>query len=1055
MKKNYYLIFILFVLPFCAMAQNNVIKGRLTDSATGKPIAHASVMLQDHHKTIAGVFTDEDGRYSIHTDTAADEIIFSYVGISPLTEKINGRPVIDAVMSNSNSSLNDVVVVGYGQQTKATLTGAVSSISGKELVTTKNENVVNMLSGKIPGVRITQTSSRPGAYESDIDIRGLGTPLVIVDGVPRDVGYFSRMNAQDIESVSVLKDASAAVYGLHSANGVILVTTKKGTNTGHYDIQYTVNRGWQQFLHVPHNVDAVQYMTLANEKKSHNFANFLDFSNPNNLAFLPSQFTPYLNGSKKTTDWFDAVFVKTAPQVQHNITISGGTDKLRFYFDLGYQSQQSSLRSGDMNYHKWDFRSNVDAEITKGLHATVSIDGYMDQQYQPNTDIWAIYKDVWIERPDADIYANGDPTKLNYYLIKSDNPIAMTDADMTGYSKYINREFNARASLKYDIPKVEGLSANAMYYYHFHESDNTDYHKAFTLYQYDSITNTYSTSVRHTVSDGAPANVQRGYYPGYSDLFQLSLNYKHTFLNAHNVDALVLFENDYDNSDNFYASRDLYLNSQYLFAGNTENQIGNQDKNGLVDHASQSVVGKLGYNYKGKYLVDFGFRYEGSSKFPAGSRWGFFPTVSAGWRISEESFVKDNLPELTNLKFRASYGKTGDDASAGDYPATYVGYNIDPNNVGYVFNGSFTPGVSPTSIPNPNLTWYTAKMFDAGADIELWHGLLGGSFDWFNRNRSGLLATSQAVVPATVGASLPQENLNSDRAFGYEVVLTHRNTIGKVQYNVSVQMSATQTRNGKMLQTPFGNSYDQWRNDQSNRNTGIWWGQTYLGQYQSYNQIYNDPVLNGAGNAVPGDYYYQDWNGDGVIDGNDAHPIATYGLPLYNYGITLGASWKNIDLSMTFQGAHGVYYQYTETLAEPLSFGDAGTMTQFWDRWHPADPNADIYDPSTVWVPGYYAYTGTLPGAGGYSSTFEVQNASYLRLKTIELGYTLPQSLLKHVGIKELRIYFSGYNLLTFTGLHDMDPEHPGGAGGAETNTVDTYKYPINKTYNLGASVRF
>ena len=379
MKKNYYLIFILFVLPFCAMAQNNVIKGRLTDSATGKPIAHASVMLQDHHKTVAGVFTDENGQYSIHTDAAADEIVFSYVGISPLSEKINGRSVIDAVMSNSNSSLNDVVVVGYGRQTKATLTGAVSSISGKELVTTKNENVVNMLSGKIPGVRITQTSSRPGAYESDIDIRGLGTPLVVVDGVPRDVGYFSRMNAQDIESVSVLKDASAAVYGLHSANGVILVTTKKGTNTGHYDIQYTVNRGWQQLLHVPHNVDAVQYMTLANEKKSHNFANFLDFSNPNNLAFLPSQFTPYLNGSKKTTDWFDAVFVKTAPQVQHNITISGGTDKLRFYFDLGYQSQQSSLRSGDMNYHKWDFRSNVDAEITKGLHATVSLDGYMDQ----------------------------------------------------------------------------------------------------------------------------------------------------------------------------------------------------------------------------------------------------------------------------------------------------------------------------------------------------------------------------------------------------------------------------------------------------------------------------------------------------------------------------------------------------------------------------------------------------------------------------------------------------------------------------------------------------
>ncbi|ANI89973.1 hypothetical protein A9P82_12165 [Arachidicoccus ginsenosidimutans] len=1058
MKKIYYLIFILLALPFYSQAQNNVIKGRVIDSATNKPIAQASVVLQTGDKKFSGTLTNENGEYTIKTNDSANEIVFSYIGMSSVTEQINNRSVINAKLVAGLSSLNDVVVVGYGTQTKATLTGAVSSISGKELVTTKNENVVNMLSGKIPGLRITQTSSRPGAYESSIDIRGFGAnPLVVVDGVPRDIGYFSRMNAQDIESVSVLKDASAAVYGMRSDNGVILVTTKKGTNTGHYDIQYTVNRGWQQFLHVPHNVDAVQYMTLANEKKSHNFANFLDYSNPNNLAFLPSQFTPYLDGSKQSTDWYDAVFVNTAPQVQHNLTINGGTNKLRFYFDLGYQSQQSSLRSGDMNYHKWDFRSNVDAEIMKGLHATVSIDGYMDQQYQPNTDIWAIYKDVWIERPDADIYANGDPTKLNFYQIKSDNPIAMTDADMTGYSKYINREFNGRASLSYDIPKVDGLTAKAMYYYHFHESDNTDYHKSFTLYQYDSITNTYSTSVRHQPTDGSGtlANIQRGYYPSYSDLFQLSLSYKHTFLNVHNIDALVLFEDAYDNSDNFYASRDLTLNSEYLFAGSATNQIGFQDKNGLADHSSHALVGKLDYNFKGKYLLDFGFRYDGESRFPAGKRFGFFPTVSAGWRLSEESFMKKNLPQLTNLKLRASYGKTGNDGTANNYPDIYTGYTIDPNNVGYVFNGSYIAGVSPLAIPNPDKTWITSKMFDVGIDAELWHGLLSGSFDWFNRHRDGLLATASAVIPGTVGASLPQQNLNSDRTFGYEVVLTHRNTIGQLSYNVGVQMSATRNRNGFLIESPAGNSYDQWRNRNSNRNTGIWWGQTYLGQFQSYDQIYNYPVAIGAGGAVPGDYYYEDWNGDGVIDGNDVHPIATYGLPLYNYGITLGASWKDIDLSMTFQGAKGVYYKYTETLAEPLSFGDAGTMTQFWDRWHPADPNADIYDPSTVWVPGYYAYTGTLPGAGGASSTFEVQNASYLRMKTIELGYTLPQSLLKHIGIKELRIYVSGYNLLTFTGLHDMDPEHPGGEGGAVGNSVDTYKYPINKTYNIGASVRF
>lgn len=1050
MKKIYYLLLLLCALPSYILAQSISISGWVTDSASGNPIVRASVELWTDSGKVTGTLTNSDGEYSIQSPPAATVIVFSYIGMQTVTEPINNRSVINAALSLRNSSLNDVVVVGYGTQTKATLTGAVSEISGKELVTTKNENVVNMLSGKIPGVRITQTSSRPGAFESNIDIRGLGSPLIVVDGIPRDVGFFSHMDANDIESVSVLKDASAAVYGLHSANGVILVTTKRGKNTGDYDIQYSVNRAWQQFLHVPHNIDAIQYMTLANEKNRHNFSTgYMNYGDPSHLLFTDQDFAPFLNGSRQTTDWYDAVFVKTAPQVQHNITINGGTDKLRFFFNLGYMNQESSLRTGDMNYHKWNFRSNIDANITKRLHATLSIDGYMDQVYQPNTDIWAIYKDVWVERPDVPIYANNDPAFLNSWKIKSDNPIAQTNADMTGFSKYLNREFNGRASLSYDIPKVEGLSAKAMYNYHYHVGDNTDYHRGFTLYSYDSVTNTYTTSVRHTVN--GKSTIQRGYYPSYSDLMQLSLNYKHTFAGVHNVEALALFEDSYGYNDNFYAYREMDLNSSDLFAGNSDNQIAGMDKNGYNDAASQAVVGKLNYNYKGKYLIDFGFRYDGSSKFPEGSRWGFFPSVSAGWRISEETFIKRAIPELTNLKIRASYGKTGDDVTANNYPATIVGYELRPNDIAYVFNGSIVTGVEPTAIPNPDLTWLTAKMLNLGIDFELWHGLLGGSFDWFNRDRDGLLATAATVIPGTVGATLPQQNLNSDRTFGYEVVLTHRNTIGKVSYYVTGQMSATRNRNGDLLETPAGNSYDQWRNRNSNRNTDIWWGKTYLGQFQNYDQIYNYPVAIGAGGTVPGDYYYEDWNGDGVIDANDDHPIANYGMPLFNYGFTLGASWQNLDLSMTFQGAAQVYYRYTETLAEPLSFGDAGTMTQFWDRWHPADPNADIFNPSTVWVPGYYASTGS-PIADG---TRAIQNASYLRMKTIELGYSLPHSLIKRLSIKDFRIYVSGYNLLTFTGLHDMDPEHPGGEGGAVGNSVDTYKYPINKTFNIGASIKF
>lgn len=704
MKKVFYLLFLLCAIPSYMFAQRITITGRVTDSASGGPIVHASVELLIAKERVTGTLTNSNGEYKLTTDSAAATIVFSYVGMTTVTEEINNRSEINGIMAANNSTLNDVVVVGFGTQTKATLTGAVSEISGKELVTTQNENVVNMLSGKIPGVRITQTSSRPGAFESNIDIRGMGSPLVVVDGIPRDVGYFSRMNAADIASVSVLKDASAAVYGLHSANGVILVTTKRGTNSGKYDIQYSVNRAWQQFLHVPHNVDALQYMTLANEKNRHNFAtDYMNYGDPSHLLFTDQDFAPFLNGSRQTTDWYDAVFVNTAPEVQHNITVNGGTDKLRFYFNLGYMNQESSLRSEDMNYHKWNFRSNIDANITKRLHATVSIDGYMDQQYQPNTDIWAIYKDVWVERPDVPIYANNDPTKLNYYQVKSDNPLAQTNADMTGFSKYLSREFNGRVSLSYDIPKVDGLTAKAMYNYHYHEGDNTDYHKAFNLYNYDSTTDTYATSVRHAVN--GISSIQRAFYPSYSDLMQLSLNYKHTFGGAHNVEALALFEDAYGYNDNFYAYREMSLNSSDLFAGNADNQIAGMDKNGYNDNTSQAVVGKVDYNYKGKYLIDFGFRYDGSSKFPEGSRWGFFPSVSAGWRISEEPFFKRTLPQLTNLKFRGSYGKTGDDATAFNYPSTIVGYELVPNDIGYVFDGSVISGVTPTAIPNPDLTY--------------------------------------------------------------------------------------------------------------------------------------------------------------------------------------------------------------------------------------------------------------------------------------------------------------------------------------------------------------
>jgi len=1065
-RENSFLrIFVIIFFCVCfadlGYAQSaKTITGKITE-ANGDPIVGASVNINGSN---AGTVTDVNGNFTLQAPEKA-LLDISYLGFKSKRITIGASDSYTIKMDEDVQGLDEVVVVGYGTQKKTTLTGSVSAVSNKEITVTKNENVVNMLAGKIPGVRITQLSSRPGSFSTDMDIRGLGAPLVVVDGIPRDLDYFQRMDANDIDNVSVLKDASAAVYGLRSANGVILVTTKRGSaSAGGFNIQYSFNTGWQQFLNVPHNVDAVQYMTLANERNGRDYnTNYVSKLLP---IYADASMQPYLDGTMQTTDWMNAVFKNTTPQYQHNVTIDGGNDKINYYFNLGYMNQDGVLTSNSMNYNRWNFQSNIDAHITKRLKASLSIGGYMDNMNEPNTDIWAVYKSVWIQRPDVPIYANNNPQYYNGDLqiqgSNNSNPMESTNSNIGGYRNYVNRQFTGQMALAYDIPGVEGLSAKALYDYDFKYSDQTYYAKPFNQYVYNATNDTYTpTTVFGSTASTTNANIKRAAYPSYNTLMQLSLNYKRTFAKSHNLDVLALYEEGYNFFDNFYAYRELTINIPYLFAGNDANQIGNMDQTGLGDQSSKAFVGKINYDYMGKYLAEFSFRYDGSSKFPQGKRWGLFPSGSIGYRISEEPFFKNALPLVDNLKVRASYGKTGDDGNAKLYPPNVVGYNIDPNNIGYIFGsgGNITNGVNATAIPNPNLTWYTSKMFDAGLDFDLWKGLLGGSFDYFNRNRDGLIATVAPQVPGTVGVNnlMPEQNLNSDRTFGFDLSLSHRNKIGKVSYTVTGLVSATRTQWRNYMQTPAGNSFLSWQQSLQNRNTGIWWGIGYGGQFQNYQQIYNYPSLGsgiiGGGGNVPGDYYYQDWNGDGVIDGNDNHPIATYGMPLYNYGLTIGVNWNNFDLNVNFQGAAGVYYQYTETLGTPL-YADGGTMTKFWDRWHPLDPNADIFDPNTKWASGYYPITGS-PLASNITSTLSVENASYCRLKTLEFGYSIPKKVLTKIGVKDLRLFFNGYNLLTFTGLRNMDPEHPGGAGGPSGDMYSNYTYPNNKTYNLGASIKF
>jgi len=482
-----------FMLPAVAGAvsgaddypmQQKTIKGKVIDNETLEVLPGVNVLIKG---TTIGKTTDVNGEFSI--DIPNDDVIltFSFIGYVAQEVTVKGMTEINVSMNAALTGLEEVVVVGYGTQKKATLTGAVVSIKSEDLVVTKTDNVVNMLTGKLTGVRIAQKNSAPGEYNSIIDIRGMGTPLFVVDGITRDQAYFSRMDASEIDNISVLKDGSAAIYGLRAANGVILITTKSGTaQDGKVDITYSGNYAIQQFLKVPNGVPALDYMMLRNENVWQNFNN-------NYLVRQPAYFTeadmqPYIDG-KPSYDWMGAVFNKSTPEQQHSLNIDGGSDKLRYFMNLSYFTQEGSYSSRDYFTERWNFRLNVDAQITKRLKAKVLVGAIMDETNRPNGTGWTTYKSAWLMRPDIPIYANDNPLYLNGEtpgLYNGDNMVAKINSDIVGYSISKNRRLNGTLQLNYDIPGVKGLSAKGSFDYSQSLPDNTDYKKSYSLYVYNS-----------------------------------------------------------------------------------------------------------------------------------------------------------------------------------------------------------------------------------------------------------------------------------------------------------------------------------------------------------------------------------------------------------------------------------------------------------------------------------------------------------------------------------------------------------------------------------------
>lgn len=1024
---------LLFLVSLSASASGgNVITGFVADKDS-QPIIGAGVHV---HETGMGVVTDLDGKFSIKAEPG-QTLIVSCLGYADYRFKVGDKTHYEIVLMESSDNLDDAVVVGYGVQKKATLSGSVASVGGENIVRTKNENIQNALTGRIAGLRVVQRSSEPGKFDTSFNIRGLGTPLIIIDGVPRN--NMERIDSEDIESISVLKDAAAAIYGVKAANGVVLITTKSGSDTGgKVSLSYNGNYTWQYVAGLPKTVGAVDLMLMDNERGMNN-------SLGGSWRYSQEEIDAYLNGEKKSEDWCSAVFRKTAPQYSHNVNVSGGNSRTKYFVSAGYKYQDSFIRSGDYNYNRFNVRSNITSDITRNLTMKVSLSGIMDTRNSASTSSSSIIYGMWRQYPTQTIYENN---QAPYYSFPDNkmNPVQNMQADQVGYDKNSKKWFQSSASLTYRLPWVPGLSVKGEVSYDYSLVNCKNYKKEFKYYEYDPVNKVYNgTSLNN------PSELKRSFSDAGALLFSYSINYDHDF-GSHHVGAMLLSEGRKNKGDGFYALRELSLDVDELFAGNTANQVGAMDPNSRYEYANQSFVGRVNYDYDGKYIIEGAFRYDGSSRFASYKRWGFFPSVSAAYRISQEKFWRENkvLSTINNFKIRASYGVMGDDnaldyqfLSGYTYPATVLNHSGDPIPGGYFFDGIYVNGLASAGVPNKKITWYEARTMNIGLDVQAWKGMAGLTVDIFKRDRSGLLATSNTVLPGTVGAALPQENLNSDRTFGYEIELSHENHVGDLFYSLKGNFSITRTMIRYRQHADYRSAWENWKSNKSDRYTNIWWGYGYGGQYSSWNDIAEFPVHTSRG-LLPGDYYYEDWNGDGFIDSSDIHPIGYDSEPLINFGLDMDFSFKGFDLNVLFQGAAMSNVAYTGQLNQPLYAGKATPLTMFLDRWRPADPHADPFDEFTAWIPGKFAMMGS--SVPEENSKANMYNSSYLRLKNIELGYTLPKKIVGKVGIQNLRVFVNAYNILTFSALKFVDPEHP---------SSDSYMYPLNRTVSLGVNCKF
>ncbi|WP_299577972.1 TonB-dependent receptor [uncultured Sunxiuqinia sp.] len=990
------------------LQQKGKISGKVVDEE-GLPLPGVTVLVKG---TTQGTVTNMDGNYSISNVSAGEILHFSFVGMRTQELVIGRQNRINVTMEPDAIGLEEVVAIGYGTKSKRKVLNSISKVDAEKLENASYSNMGQALAGVSPGVILKQSGGGPGNDVPSISIRGGGEPLYVIDGVVSFKNDYANLSPNDVQDISILKDAGAsAIYGSRAANGVVLVTTKeaKGNSISYSNLFSTSTPALK-----PDFLSSYDYASFNNE-----IAGMYGITKPWNDEAL-QKFKDGTDPNYPSTNWWDEVF-KPAPSQRHNLSVSGKEESIDYLFSLSFQEQGSAYKSSDAhNLKKYNFLSKVGKSYDKlGLKFDFTVRSTFTDYKDVPFSYWFIFGHVNNTLP----YQKPYDEQGRYLAINSTNNPAYETDPANGYNNSWNRYFNGISTVTWDVPWVKGMQLGFMTNYNLNFSKSK---------QWRTLQPVYSNAGDKNEQSAPTLSESRATSRNYT--LQSFIKYERTF-GDHNLDLSLFYEESEGYYSNLSASRRDYVSDaiDYLFAGP---QDGLTNSGSGDEYARRGYIGRLGYDYKDKYLLSASFRYDGSERFREDDRWGFFPSIGLGWRISEESFYKNLISEsiINNMKLRASYGETGNDAVARfAFLSTF-----QPVEKRYFWGGSWIGGYSDNGLPAGNITWYTQKSYNVGLETDFFNNRLKTVFDGFYYRTNGYLANPEDVYTTPLGTSLPKINYGSTRRGGYEINLNWNDKIGDLEYSLGFNLTHYESfwelkpdESESSLKNP------RTRETYESNYTGT--GYSSLGYYNTNQDILNSPRRLGSVDLLPGDLKYKDLNGDGQINGDDFGRIGNGGSPDYYYGINLGASYRGFYMSAVIQGASN----FDMWLDGRYSYDDGGadllTVKPQTDVWTSGNPNARFPRINP---------TGKRENNVGPTSDAWLLTLSYVRLKNIELGYNFKMPQLQKVGINDLRVFVNGTNLLTYAPKVDgiFDPEASDGFG---------YGYPVEKVMSIGLNVKF